>query len=264
MRDQRKILYLAVGGAAWILLCLIFPEPHTEMPSLFVMGALILFMVFPMLWSIELMKRKSPQLGAFGFQTSLLQLEPIDSCKLMDPQTGKEYEWGLYLHGGIKLFGTKGGGQMGCSVVRMDLISTLGGDQSHVWINSVGIPHQMNARPGDPYHDLKEMNPEMVKMVQRHNYDPRGHVMWFRDPIEDPSRMLKDKEQLQYKNLWTQQNVTINSLLDQINNLTTRMNKMSETEAKIKDGYGRRRSSERFGFARDDDRNYYDGRDDQR
>jgi hypothetical protein len=145
----------------------------------------------------------------------------------------------------------------------MDLISTLGGDQSHVWINSVGVPHQMGARPGDPYHDLREMSPDMVKMVQRHNFDPRGHVMWFRDPIEDPSRMLKDKEQLQYKNLWTQQNVTINSLLDQINNLTTRMNKMSETEAKIKDGYGRRRERSPYGRG-EDDRNYYERGEDTR
>lgn len=260
MRDQRKILYLAVGGAAWILLCLLFPEPHSELPSLFIMGALILFMIFPMMWSIELMKRKSPQFAAFGFQTSLLQLEPIDSCDTTDPVAGEEYKWGLFLHGGIKLFGTKGGGPMGCSVVRMDLISTLGGDQSHVWVNSVGIPHQMDSRPGDPYHDLRELPEEIYKMVQRHNFDPRGHVMWWRDPIEDPSKMLKNAKQMNYQNLFTAANVTINAQNDLIDKMTARMTKLSETEMKIKNGYGKRRQFEPW---RQDDREE-ERRDEQR
>jgi hypothetical protein len=247
MRDHHKLLYLAVGSAGWVLLCILFPEPHTELPSIFVMGALVLFMIFPTFWSIELMRKKSPQLGAFGFQTSLLQLEPIDSCRTIDPITGKEWEWGLFLNGGIKLFGTKGGGPAGCCVVRMDLVSTLGGDQSHVWINSVGMPHQEDARPGDPYHDITELPQNILKMVRRWNYDPRGHVMWFRDPIEEPGKFLKDRDQLPYKNLWTQANEQINKQNEQIKNLNTRLTQMSETESKIKEGYGRRRKIYDYG-----------------
>lgn len=239
MRDRKIAFLLMVVCGAIFIVGYIFPEPKSELPFLWVMSLIVLPMLGYGLWSMSVLREKSPHIIGPGFSASLLQLEPVDSCFTKDPKTGKTYKWLLFLHGGIKLFGYQGGGVLGCSVVREDLIMYMKGSQSAVIVWSIGKPFLMDARPGDPSHDLTGLDLEIYKMLQRHNFHPAGHVMLWQNPIDDPERQTKKMEQMDFEHQCELKNSEILKLSETIKNLTDKLTKISETKDSVNRSFGR-------------------------
>jgi hypothetical protein len=243
MRNWTKIFIAVILVAVWIVSMIVLPKQIKEESPMFDIGIITAgFCLF--VWLTTLLAAKySYRFSAFGVNTTLEQPTPVDGLKMKDIKDGKEYEFGLFPHGGIKALAMAGGGTSGYSIVRTDLIQNIEGDNSNVWVFGVPDIYQLDAPAGGAIMDLRELPLRMYQMVQRHkNWHPKSTVMVFWDP---PTKNMIDRDVMKklptvnFENLYGDANKIILEQKKQINNLLSANSKYARTNKDNATSYSR-------------------------
>jgi hypothetical protein len=233
----------------WVIGMLMLPKVIKEESPLFDMG-LVFAIVGLGLWVMTLLAMKySPTFSAFGVHTTLEQASAVDFVKLRDMQDGKEYEFGLFPHGGCKVLAMAGGGSAGYSVARMDLLKDIPGDNSNVWCYGIPDIYRKDAPIGGAIRDLSCLPLDMFEMVQLHkNWNPKAIVLVYWNP---PAKQVFDLEQLDgieminFQHLWEDNNKVINKQGINTDYLLSATTKIARTNLNNAMSYSRERANDK-------------------
>jgi hypothetical protein len=183
MRNRTIVLLIGLAFVGYFLLDWFGPKRYVNQSQFH--DLLWMFVIaIGMYCTILLEQYKSPKLFWYGGSSTILQSEPMAVTKIIDPKNPtNEIDMGLFLLGGIREFGAKGGGTKGYMWTRVDLIETQPGNFANLKINGTK-PHeyQLGADPATGINDLYCLPENMYNAtVRAPNWNEKAVVMvcWF-------------------------------------------------------------------------------------